>query len=110
MAAPATAISMSVGRTRRSRPCSPAMKKADAVGRPQEKMTPNSQGSTRSSAYSPTTVGPPVRATSRLATDTAARAPPCAPRLVMACLDSSRDPCWPAATGPAAETGGAWGR
>ena len=31
------------------------------------------------------------RATSRLAMDTAARAPPCAPRLVMACLDSSRE-------------------
>src|SRR5580704_10121884 len=59
---------------------SPARKNADAVGSPQENTTPNSQGNTRSKAYSPSTVGPPARATMRLATDTAASAPVCAPR------------------------------
>ena len=47
--APTTAITARVGRTRRSLPYSPARKKAEAVGRPQEITTPNSQGSTRSS-------------------------------------------------------------
>ena len=50
IAAPTTAKRASVGRTRRSRPSSPARKNAEAVGRPQENTTPNSHGSTRRSA------------------------------------------------------------
>src|SRR5579875_664506 len=80
--APTTAMRIRVGRRSRSSACSPARKKAEAVGRPTEKTTPNSHGRTRNRAYSPTTVGPPNRATSRLATVTEARAPPWAPRLV----------------------------
>ena len=63
--------------------------RADAVGSPQENTTPNSHGSTRSREYSPSTVGPPTLATSRLATDTAASAPACAPRFEMVALLTS---------------------
>ena len=77
------AIMLSVGRSLLSRPWSAAKKYADAVGSPQENTTPNSHGSTRNREYSPSTVGPPTLATSRLATDTAASAPACAPRFEM---------------------------